>query len=273
MIAAISLERLTLKFADRCVLHDLSLTVDDGEVVALLGPSGSGKTSVLRAILGFETPQSGAVHLAGTTASRDGRLLMLPEERGLAVVFQDLALWPHPTVAGHLAFVLESMPLSRAERSAHIHSMLERVGLPDKAARYPGELSGGERQRVAIARALVSNPRAVLLDEPLSNLDVVRKSDQLRLFRELLKAKTTTALYVTHDLREAVALGDRIAVIEAGRITQSATPSELCAHPATAFVQQLVADFNGPGTPTRRLVAAVPTFIHAGEPDHEMDHS
>jgi len=208
MTTALSLEKIVLRHPGRTVLDGFTLDVQPGEVVALVGPSGCGKTSVLRVLLGLETPEAGIVRLSGEIASGDGRLRMHPEERGLAVVFQDLALWPHLTVAGHLAFGLDVRRVPRAERDVRIHAMLQRVGLVDKAQSYPSQLSGGERQRVAIARALVLEPRAVLFDEPLSNLDVVLKSELLRVFRELLTARKTTALYVTHDLREAANLGD-----------------------------------------------------------------
>jgi len=245
MTTALSLEKIVLRHPGRTVLDGFTLDVQPGEVVALVGPSGCGKTSVLRVLLGLETPEAGIVRLSGEIASGDGRLRMHPEERGLAVVFQDLALWPHLTVAGHLAFGLDVRRVPRAERDVRIHAMLQRVGLVDKAQSYPSQLSGGERQRVAIARALVLEPRAVLFDEPLSNLDVVLKSELLRVFRELLTARKTTALYVTHDLREAAILGDRIAVLEAGRIVQAGRLEALRASPATDFVRHLLADLIG----------------------------
>ena len=242
MSSAIAVEGIRLRYAGRLVIDGLSLSVEPGEVLTLLGPSGSGKTSVLRVILGFATPEAGAVRVSGEFASREGRLLVLPEDRGLAVVFQDLALWPHLTVAGNLAFGLESKGVPRPERDARIRAMLGRVGLAGKEHNHPGQLSGGERQRVAIARALVLEPRAVLLDEPLSNLDVGLKRELLSVFRDLLKEQRTTALYVTHDLREAAALGDRIAVMERGKIVQEGTLESLRARPATGFVRALLDD-------------------------------
>jgi len=248
MSSAIAIEGIRLRYAGRLVIDGLSLTVEPGEVLALLGPSGSGKTSVLRVILGFATPATGTVRLSGELASREGRLLMLPEDRSLAVVFQDLALWPHLSVSGNLAFGLESKGVPRPERDARIRAMLEKVGLAGKERSHPGQLSGGERQRVAIARALVLEPRAVLLDEPLSNLDVGLKRELLSVFRDLLKERRTTALYVTHDLREAAALGDRIAVMEEGRLVQEGTLDSLRALPASSFVRALFEDLAWPGT-------------------------
>jgi len=248
MSAAIGIEGVRIRYAGKLVIDELSLSIKPGEVLALLGPSGSGKTSVLRVILGFVTPETGTVRLDGEVASQEGRLLVLPEERGLAVVFQDLALWPHLSVAGNLAFGLNSRGVPRSERNARIRSILGRVGLTGKEHSHPGELSGGERQRVAIARALVLEPRAVLLDEPLSNLDVGLKRELLSIFRALLKERQTTALYVTHDLREAAALGDRIAVMEQGRVVQEGTLDSLRANPASSFVRTLLSDFSCAGT-------------------------
>jgi iron(III) transport system ATP-binding protein len=242
MTAGLELENVVLRIRGRTILDSLSLAIEPGEVLALLGPSGSGKTSVLRVALGFETPQAGTVHVAGKIASQNGRLSILPEDRGLGVVFQDLALWPHLTVAEHLAFGLASPRVSRDERDARVRALLQQVGLHERARDYPGQLSGGERQRVAIARALVMKPRAVLLDEPLANLDIVLRNELLRLFRHLLQAGRTTALYVTHDLREAAALGDRIAIIERGRIVQTGNLEQLRAQPMSEFIRQLVAD-------------------------------
>jgi ABC-type Fe3+/spermidine/putrescine transport system ATPase subunit len=247
MTTAITLENVALTYSDRPILQDVSLSLQEGEVLSLLGPSGSGKTSVLRIVLGFVPPSRGSVRVAGRIASADGRILTPPEERNLAVVFQDLALWPHLTVSGQLAFVLESRRVPRPERAVRIEAMLRRVGLAGKERSYPGELSGGEKQRVAIARALVLEPQAVLLDEPLSNVDVDLKRELLKLFRELLRERRTTTLYVTHDLREAAALGDRIGVMEEGRIVQDGTLDELRARPANDFVRALVDDLGSTG--------------------------
>ena len=242
MSAVISLENISFTYSGRTVLAGLSLAVESTEVVALLGPSGAGKTSVLRLALGFVAPDTGIVRLEGEVASRDGHVLLPPEERNLAVVFQDLALWPHLTVYGTLAFGLAAKGTPRPDRDRRIAETLSRVGLSGKEGSYPGQLSGGERQRVAIARALVLEPRAVLLDEPLSNLDVDLKRELLSMFRELLKERGTTAIYVTHDLREAAALGDRIAVMEGGGIVQDGTLSLLRQRPASEFVRRLLSD-------------------------------
>jgi iron(III) transport system ATP-binding protein len=240
--AMLSLEGVSFAYAGRTVLDRVSLVLGAGEIVTLLGPSGAGKTSVVRLALGLATPDSGIVRLDGEIASRDGRVLIPPEERNLAVVFQDLALWPHLTVAGNLEFGLAARGVPRDSRAARIAGILSRVGLSGREQSYPGQLSGGERQRVAIARALVPEPRAILLDEPLANLDVGLKRDLLSMFRGLLMERGMTALYVTHELREAAALGDRIVILEEGRVVQDGTLRLLRDNPASEFIRTLVDD-------------------------------
>ncbi len=244
MTAAIALEDIVVRYDRVDVLRGVSLQIATGEIVALVGPSGSGKSTALRVILGFIAPREGIVRLDSQMASEPGRIIVAPEDRGLAVVFQDLALWPHMTVEDNLGFGLESRRAPRAERRERIHNMLDRVGLADKAARHPGQLSGGERQRVAIARALVLQPRAVLFDEPLTNLDVLLRRDLFSLLRSLLKETGAAALYVTHEIREALALGARIAVLEQGRIVADGLAHELADAPPTPFVQALLSDEN-----------------------------
>jgi ABC-type Fe3+/spermidine/putrescine transport system ATPase subunit len=218
MSTSIELDGVTVLHQARKVLAEVSLRVPAGETLSVLGSSGSGKTTLLRAVAGFVAPQLGAVHIGDELASENGLIVLAPEERDVAMVFQDLALWPHLSVRGNLAFGLEGKHVPRGERDDRIAAILARVGLSGKEGRHPGELSGGERQRVAIARALVLDPCAVLFDEPLSNLDVGLKRDLLFLFRELLGERRATALYVTHDPREALALSDRTAVLDEGRI-------------------------------------------------------
>jgi len=246
MSSAIALENVEVEMGGVAVLHDVSLQLAPGEVLALVGPSGSGKTTLLRTLTGFVAPTRGTVHLGGQLASTDGRTLIPPEARNLAMVFQDLALWPHLTVHGNLAFGLAARGVGRQEREIRITASLERVGLGGAAKRYPGELSGGERQRVAIGRALVLEPDALLLDEPLTNLDTALKRELLALLRDLLGERQTTAIYVTHDPREAAVLGDRVAVMEDGRIVQEGTLGDLAARPATAFVRVVVDELETP---------------------------
>ncbi len=241
MSASIELEGVVVLRDGRKVLDDVSLRVPAGETLSLLGSSGSGKTTLLRVVAGFLAPQSGTVRIGELVAAEQGRCLLPPEERSLAMVFQDLALWPHLTVHGNLAFGLDARKVPRSERDDRISAVLSRVGLAGKERRHPGELSGGERQRVAIARALVVDPRAVLLDEPLSNLDVGLKQELLGLFRGLLRERGTTALYVTHDPREAQALAERTAVLDAGRIVHLGALDELRGRDDLPFARSLIA--------------------------------
>ena len=242
MSAALAFEAVTLTYGAQIVLDSLDLRVDPGDSVAVLGPSASGKTSLLRVALGFANPRSGSVEVDGKVVSCDGRISVPPEDRALGVVFQDLALWPHLTVEGNLAFGLRARGVSTDMRQERIAAILRRVDLPGSQRRYPGELSGGQRQRVAIARALVLDPRCVLLDEPLANVDVHLRRDLLLLFRELFREKGTTVVHVTHDLREAAALAKRFVVLESGRIVQDGAMPDLQRAPATPFVRALVDD-------------------------------
>lgn len=239
MSSAIQIEGVTVLREGRKVLADVSLRVPAGETLSVLGRSGSGKTTLLRVVAGLVAPDLGTLRVADALAAERGRIVLAPEERNVAMVFQDLALWPHLTVRGNLAFGLHGRKVPRAERDARIAAMLSRVGLAGKEHRHPGELSGGERQRVAIARALVLEPAAVLLDEPLSNLDVALKQELLALFRELLRERGTTALYVTHDPREARALGDRTAVLDEGRIVHVGRLDELRSRPDLPFARSV----------------------------------
>jgi len=226
----------------------VSLAVAPGETLALLGPSGSGKSTLVRLLLGFLAPDAGAVFLRGRpVADADARRrLVLPEERGLSVVFQDLALWPHMTVAGNLRFVLRQAAGPPGDGDTRVQTALEQVGLGGLGGRYPRELSGGEQQRVALARALVTRPDIVLFDEPLANLDVALKAELVPLTRALLAASGAAALWVTHAPREAAALGHRVAILEAapegGRMVQVGTPAEVAANPATPFARAVAAD-------------------------------
>jgi ABC-type Fe3+/spermidine/putrescine transport system ATPase subunit len=242
MTPVIDLEQLGMAVDGHTIVDDVNLTVGQGETVALLGPSGSGKSTLLRLILGLAAPGTGQLRLAGETVSVPGRVLVPPERRRLAVVFQDLGLWPHLTVEEHLAFGLRPLRLDRGEQERRVQEMLARVGLADKGRRMPGALSGGERQRVAIARALVVRPRAVLLDEPLASLDVALRRELLATFRSLLQEQAVTTLFVSHDLRDAARLGARVVVLEAGRMSQAGTVEEISAEPRTTFVRALVED-------------------------------
>jgi putative spermidine/putrescine transport system ATP-binding protein len=225
------LDRLTKRFGDHVAVDALSLEVEKGEFVALLGPSGCGKTTTLQMIAGFVEATSGAVRLEG----RD-LLAVKPSERGLGIVFQSYALFPHLTAAQNVAFGLEMRAVPRAAREARVAETLALVGLERLAERYPRRMSGGQQQRVALARALVIRPRILLLDEPLSNLDAKLREEMQIELRQIQRTVGTTTILVTHDQAEAMALADRIVVMNAGRAEQIARPHEAYERPATAFV-------------------------------------
>jgi iron(III) transport system ATP-binding protein len=233
--AVLAAQGLSVVAGRRAILEDVSLELLPDEILVVAGPSGGGKTTLLRALAGLAAPARGEVRIRGALASSPGRVLLPPERRGIAMVFQDLALWPHLTVHGNLAFGLAARGVPRAERAPRIAEALDRVGLAGKSANYPGRLSGGERQRVALARALVLEPAAVLLDEPLASLDVALKGELLELLRRLLGERRTPAIYVTHDPAEAFALADRIALVEDGRLTHVGNPATLARQADTAF--------------------------------------
>jgi iron(III) transport system ATP-binding protein len=222
----------------------VNFSLYQGELLSLLGPSGCGKTTLLRLIAGFEQLQQGQIFLAGEEIA-NGRVHLAPERRQVGMVFQDYALFPHLTVAKNIAFGLQkasqAFPGSNQDR---VRTVINLVGLADLAHRYPHELSGGQQQRVALARALAPNPRLILLDEPLSNLDV---QVRLRLREELhsiLKAAGTSAILVTHDQEEALSISDRVAVMCQGHIEQIDTPERIYAEPSTRFVAEFVTQAN-----------------------------
>ena len=238
--SVVQLENLGLAFGARTIVRELSLEVQRGEVVAVVGASGSGKTTLLRAVLGLVQPRHGVVRISGAVVSRGPRILVPPEERNLAVVFQDLALWPHLTVARNLGFVLSAKGFSSKERQARIAEWLERVGLADRSGAYPGELSGGERQRVALARALVYEPAALLLDEPFASLDVALKAEVIQLISDLLAERQVPTLLVTHDPEEAGSLAHRVALLEGGEIAQIGPKESLSPTPAGSFAESFI---------------------------------
>ena len=216
--AAVSVRNVTKRFAAHQALDGVTLDVAARESVVILGPSGCGKTTLLRLLAGLDVPDRGEIWLGDVQAAGPGQSLLPPYRRQIGFVFQDLALWPHLTVAGNLQFVLDALKVSRRERDRRVDEALKLVRIDGYGARYPHELSGGEQQRVAFARALVGRPRLLLLDEPLSSLD-----DELRaLMRtELARIQRTlelTTVYVTHDRQDAAVLADRVIEMRAGRI-------------------------------------------------------
>jgi iron(III) transport system ATP-binding protein len=230
----------------------VDLSVDDGELVAILGPSGSGKTTLLRLIAGFEAPDAGTIALDDEIVAAPGRLVP-PERRRVGVVFQTFALWPHMTVRRTAGYPLEVRGVPRAEYERRVAAVLATVGLTGLEDRRPAELSGGQRQRVALARCLAMEPAVVLLDEPLTSLDAQLRGALQEEIVAFHRATRATMVLITHDQEEAMALADRIAVLDAGRIVQLAPPSTLYREPATAMVGRFVG--RGAVLPARVLVA------------------
>jgi putative spermidine/putrescine transport system ATP-binding protein len=235
----LAIDGLTQRYGSFTALQDFSLSVQRGEFISLLGPSGCGKTTTLQALAGFVRPTAGRIVLDGRDITA-----VPPERRGLGVVFQSYALFPHMTVAGNVAFGLEMRGMTAKERGSRVARMLELVQLDAMAGRYPRELSGGQRQRVAIARALVIEPPVLLLDEPLSNLDAkLREAMQFEL-RRIQRRMGTTTLMVTHDQAEALSISDRVVVMHGGRIQQVDAPHRLYEQPASRFVSGFVGKTN-----------------------------
>jgi iron(III) transport system ATP-binding protein len=256
------------------VLQDVSLTVEPGELFFLLGPSGCGKTTLLRLLAGFLQPDTGTIEFDGQDVSR-----LEPEKRDAGLVFQNYALWPHMTVFENVAFGLDTRKVRGEARRKQVMEALDMVKMADYADRKPASLSGGQQQRVALARALAFRPRLLLLDEPLSNLDAKLRDTMRSEIRRICKSAGLTAVYVTHDRREALSMGDRIAVVNQGRLEQIGTPEQLYRTPATRFV----AEFMGPAnvffatviscagtqcklkTPFGEMTAVAPSFaVQAG---------
>ncbi|HEY3249447.1 MAG TPA: ABC transporter ATP-binding protein [bacterium] len=244
-MAEVVVDALIKRFGDVVAVDGVSLTAVSGEMLSLLGPSGCGKTTTLLCIAGLERPDGGRILAAGQVLTdADRGIFLTPEARNLGMVFQSYALWPHMTVFDNVAYGLRTRGVGPAEIRRRVDEVLQLVQLEGLGGRFPHQLSGGQQQRVALARALVYEPRILLLDEPLSNLDA-KLRDQARIWlRELQQRLKITAIYVTHDQVEALSLSDRIAVMSRGRIAQLGTPREIYEHPADAFV----ADFIGQAT-------------------------
>jgi spermidine/putrescine ABC transporter ATP-binding subunit len=225
------LERIVKKYGNVKAVDDLSLKVQDRELLTLLGPSGCGKTTILRCVSGFVKPDSGDIYLGDRKITE-----IPPKKRGIGLVFQNYALWPHMTVFQNLAFGLKIKKLSKNEIRQKVEHALALVQLEGFGDRYPRQLSGGQQQRVALSRALVLEPDILLLDEPLSNLDALLREQMRFEIAHIHKQAGITTIYVTHDQTEAMVISDRIAVLEKGRIMQLGTPLEIYSKPANKFV-------------------------------------
>ena len=237
--STLSLRGVTKRFKDTVALDSIDLDVAQGELIALLGPSGCGKTTALRIIAGLDRPDSGSVFVGGNDVSE-----LSPNKRNMGMVFQSYSLFPNMTAAENVAFGLEMRRVSRRERHSKALELLEMVGLPSHAKRFPHQLSGGQQQRVALARALAFEPDVLLLDEPLSALDAQVRANLREEIRRLQQETGTTTIFVTHDQEEAMAMSDRVAVMNHGRIAQIAEPTALYHFPADAFVAGFVGQMN-----------------------------
>jgi iron(III) transport system ATP-binding protein len=235
----ISTEAVSKSFGQVKALAQVSLRIEAGELFFLLGPSGCGKSTLLRCIAGLETPESGLIRFGGQDVTT-----LPPHQRGTAMVFQSYALWPHLTVAQNIAFGLEERRVPKPETTRRVEEALGLVQLEGFGPRSIDQMSGGQQQRVALARALVVKPKCLLLDEPLSNLDAQLRIEMRREIRRLVKDNGLTAIYVTHDQEEALAMADRIAILTAGTIAQLGPPEEIYRSPRSATVAAFIGETN-----------------------------
>ena len=239
MAVAVDIERVVKTFGSLRALKEVSVAIRPGELFFLLGPSGCGKTTLLRCIAGFHTPDSGRILMGGRDVTG-----LPPYKRDTGMMFQSYALWPHMTLAENVAFGLEMRKVPRAEIKRRVMEALERVHLADRAKTRPNQLSGGQQQRVALARALVIEPQCLLLDEPLSNLDAKLRLEMRVEIRRICKQTGLTAVYVTHDQKEALSVADRLAVMRDGAIEQVGTPEEVYRTPSSRFVAGFIGEGN-----------------------------
>ncbi|MFA5362316.1 MAG: ABC transporter ATP-binding protein [Candidatus Omnitrophota bacterium] len=231
----IELKSVNKSFGGREILRNVSFRVEKGKKMVLLGPSGCGKTTILRLIAGFEKPDTGAIFLNGTDA--DGRA---PRKRNIGLVFQDLALWPHMSIKDNISFCLKDSAYTLKKKGEKICELLDLVGMTKHIGCYPAQLSGGEQQRAALARALASKPEILLLDEPLSDLDLMLREELQGVIIDLQKKLNITVLLVTHNQDEAFIMADSITVIKEGKVEQSAPADEIRRRPATEFVKRFL---------------------------------
>jgi spermidine/putrescine ABC transporter ATP-binding subunit len=258
-MSRVEVSELTKRYAAVAALDGVSIAFEDGEFFGLLGPSGSGKTTLLRAIAGFVIPDSGTIRFDGERVED-----VAVHRRGIGMVFQNYALFPHMTVAENVAFGLDVRGVPEGEIAQRVSEMLELVRLPGFGARKPRQLSGGQQQRVALARALITRPKVLLLDEPLGALDRRLRQEMQVELKEIQRETGITAIFVTHDQEEALTLSDRIAIIDHGRLIQIGPPAEVYERPKTIFAAQFLGDANVfAGTPTTEgLRLADGTVIH-----------
>ncbi|MBQ6504135.1 MAG: ABC transporter ATP-binding protein [Flexilinea sp.] len=239
-MASVKIQHISKAFGETVVLKDINETFQDGEFVTLLGPSGCGKSTILRMIAGFEKPTAGELYIDDRLVS-GGKTFVPPEKRNIGMVFQSYAVWPHMNVFDNVAYPLTIKKVAKAEIRKSVERVLEVTHLTQYADRFPSQLSGGQQQRIALARALVAAPNLLLLDEPLSNLDAKLRESMRFEIKEIQKTMGITVVYVTHDQTEAMAMSDRIFLLNGGFVQQSGSPDEIYNRP----VNQFVADFLG----------------------------
>jgi len=239
MAASVQFKNITKQFGDTCAVDNLSLSIEPGELFFLLGPSGCGKTALLRCLAGFAEPDEGRILLDGRDITR-----VPPHQRDTGMVFQSYALWPHMTVRQNVAFGLEIRKMSAGNIRERTDDALQMTRMADRADHKPNQLSGGQQQRVALARALVVHPKCLLLDEPLSNLDAKLRLEMRSEIRRICKAAGLTAIYVTHDQKEALSISDRLAVMHEGHIEQVGPPRDVYAKPCNRFVAGFIGETN-----------------------------
>jgi ABC-type Fe3+/spermidine/putrescine transport system ATPase subunit len=236
-MASIELVGLTKRYAESTIINDLDLEVADGEFLTLLGPSGCGKTTTLRCIAGLESPDDGSIQIGTTTVfTRERRMSLPPERRDVGMMFQSYALWPHLNVGNNVAFPLRRRRVSRSDIVDRVRKALKIVDLSGFESRAINSLSGGQQQRVALARTIVAEPRVLLFDEPLSNLDAALRETMRLELKRVHDRIGTTSIYVTHDQTEAMTLSDRVVVMNRGKVEQDATPRDLYERPRNRFV-------------------------------------
>src|SRR5687767_5275710 len=238
-MTSVRLQKISKRFGDVVALHETDLDIAAGELFFLLGPSGCGKSTLLRLIAGLHEPTTGKIFF------NDKDVTTLPtSERNAVMVFQSYALWPHMTVAENVRFGLEVRSLPRREQTSRVKEVLDLVHMEQYAKRKPNELSGGQQQRVALARALVVKPDCLLLDEPLSNLDAKLRLDMRSEIRRICRTAGLTAIYVTHDQKEALSIADRMAILNHGKIEQIGKPQDLYRRPDSRFIANFMGESN-----------------------------
>ena len=244
-MADLTVNDLALRYGDNEALKGVSITVPAAKVAALLGPSGSGKTTLLRAVAGLETPHRGSIRIGDNILfDAAAKVDEPPEARGLGLVLRSYALWPHRTVFENIAYGLKLRHVRAADIKARVEGTLDKIGLKHLSRRYPHQISGEQQQRVALARALIYEPAVILLDEPLANLDPKLRDEARAWLRHLIVSLRLSALLVTHDQVEAMAMADRIVLLNGGRVEQQGLPVELYAQPATLFAAQFMGNNN-----------------------------